>query len=122
MFDMLTYFNINTQMSDITNSLQTIFTFCDSHYSLTRDPSLLLEFINDWYTEEDFKHFLNIMFDCPDKTSRFYTGKLTGILINKVYQVYQDCVTQGVQPNDKLEELKKAADTIVIQIIKNLKS
>ena len=46
MFDMLSYYNYNIQMSDITSSLSTIFTFADSVYTLNRgDGSLLLEFI-----------------------------------------------------------------------------
>lgn len=88
-FDMLAYFNLNTQISDITTSLQTIFTFSDSYFYLKRgDPSLLLEFMVTTYLQDGCKHFLSIMFDCPDKTSRFYCGKLTAILLNKVFAIH----------------------------------
>lgn len=46
MFDMLAYYNLNTAMTDITSSLQTIWTFGDSQFTLKRgDPSLFMQFI-----------------------------------------------------------------------------
>ena len=47
MFDMLAYYNYNIQMADITSSLQTIMTFSDSAFTLSRgDSSVILEFLN----------------------------------------------------------------------------
>ncbi len=86
LFDMLAYYNLNTQMSDITSSLQTIFTFGDSQFTLNRgDPSLFMVFLQQAYLEDDCAHFLKIMFDCTDKTSRFYTGRLTSVMVNRIY-------------------------------------
>jgi hypothetical protein len=122
MFDMLAYANLNTQMSDITTSLQSIFTFCDSPYSLTKDPSLLKGFIETYYLDDQCKHFLNIMFDCSDKTSRFYSGRLTTIVINKAYQVVKDSLAKGTHQSDRLAELKTLADTLVITLVKSLRT
>ena len=50
MFDMLAYYNYNTQMADITSSLQTILTFSDSAFTLHRgDSSTILEFLKEYY-------------------------------------------------------------------------
>lgn len=77
-------------MSDIASSFGSIIQFCDSHYSLTRgDDSLLLDFINEAYLNDNCAHFFNIMFYCPDKTSRYYIGKMTSALINKVFSIYE---------------------------------
>lgn len=122
MFDMLAFFNLNTQMSDITSSLQTIFTFSDSHYSLRRDHSLLRQVIETFYLADGCKHFLNIMFDCSDKTSRVYIGKLTSNLINKANQVYQDCLEKGVELSESMKDLKFSVDTLTIKLIQSLKT
>ena len=54
MFDMLSSYYYNIQMSDITNSIGSIIQFCDSHYTLSRgDDSILLKFINDAYLNDD---------------------------------------------------------------------
>jgi len=123
MFDMLAQFYYNTQMSDITSSLQTIFTFSDSAFTLNRgDPSLMLEFMKSAYLEDGFVNFFNIMFDCSDKTSRFYIGRVTSILINKIYHLYQDAVDKGQTLSEALMELKETADSFVVVLVKSLKS
>lgn len=64
--------------------------FCDSHYSLSRNQdSLLLRFIKKAYLEDECRHFFSIMFDCSDKTPRFYIGKLTAFIINKAYSMVE---------------------------------
>ena len=63
MFDMLAYYNYNMQMSEITSSLQTILTFSDSAYTLSRgDQSVILEFLKACYLEDGCQHFMHIMF------------------------------------------------------------
>jgi hypothetical protein len=123
MFDMLAYYNLNTQMSDITSSLQTIFTFGDSQFTLKRgDASLFMQFIQIAYLEDDCGHFLKVMFDCTDKTSRFYIGKLTSIMLNRIYTIYQDCLDSKQAPCEQLEALKLTADGLFIRLVKALKS
>lgn len=122
MFDMLAYFNINTQMSDITSSLQTIFTFSDTHYSLQREDSLLRAFMVDHYFADDFKHFLDIMFDCSDKTSRFYIGRLTSIIVYRAVQIYQDCLEKATVVNLAMEELHMSTDGLIAKLIQSLKT
>ena len=95
MFDMLSYYNYNTQMNDINNSLGSILTFCDAHYALVRgEDSTLLEFINEAYLKDNCRSFLNIMFNCPDKTSRYYIGKLTSSVINRVFTIYSESLNK----------------------------
>jgi len=78
MFDMQAYYMNNTQMSDITSSMQTILTFSDSPYTFLKgDPSILHQVLKTSYLEDDCQHFMTIMFLCTDKTSRFYIGKFT---------------------------------------------
>jgi len=63
MFDMLAYYNYNTQIADITSSLNTILTFSDSAYTLSRgDTSVIFEFLKEYYLGDGCQHFFNIMF------------------------------------------------------------
>lgn len=50
----------------------------------------MLGFIKKAYLEDDCRHFFNIMFDCSDKTPRFYIGKVTSYVINKVYGMVEE--------------------------------
>lgn len=89
MFDMLAYYNMNTQMNDINSSLSSIITFCDSYLALQRgEESILLDFLNEAYLNDNCSHFFSIMLNCPDKTSRYYIGKMTTNVINKVFSLY----------------------------------
>ena len=62
------------------------------------------------------------MFDCTDKTSRFYIGKLTGIMLNRIYTIYQDCIDSKQAPCEALEALKATADGLLIKFFKALKT
>ena len=91
MFDMLSYCYYNTQMNDINNSVGSIIQFCDTSYSLSKgQPSVLMEYINDALLDDKCQNFFNIMFNCPDKTSRYYIGKMTSAIINKAFSIYQE--------------------------------
>jgi hypothetical protein len=123
MFDMLAYYNYNMQMADITSSLQTILTFSDSAYTLSKgEDSIILEFLKEYYLADGCQHFLNIMFQCTDKTSRFYIGKLTSNIINKIYGIYQDCLDKEPKIPESLQELKEIADSLVVKFVQNLKT
>jgi hypothetical protein len=62
------------------------------------DQSQLMEFLKDYYLGDGCKHFLAVMLDCPDKTSRFYIGRLTSILLNKIFLIYQDSLDKHQVP------------------------
>ena len=110
-------------MADITSSLQTILTFSDSAYTLSRgDSSVILEFLKEYYLGDGLQHFMNIMFQCTDKTSRFYIGKLTSVVINKIYNIYQDALDQKIDIPSNLLELKEIADSLLAKFIQNLKT
>jgi hypothetical protein len=97
MFDMLSYYYYNTQVSDITSSFQTLLTFSDSYYTLQKgDTSLIMEFIKSAYLEDNCEHLMNIMFTCSDKTTRFYIGRLTTLVINKVYLIYKESMDKPI--------------------------
>jgi hypothetical protein len=49
------------------------------------------------------------MFNCPDKTSRYYIGKMTSNIINKVFQIYKEAPTES-KDNIHLKELVEAAE------------
>jgi hypothetical protein len=83
---------------------------------------LLNEIIKHSYIEDDCSHFLNIMFQCTDKTSRFYIGRLTSMLINKVYSVYREALDKKIVLPGSLVELKDNADKLVIRFFKALKT
>jgi hypothetical protein len=57
------------------------------------------------------------MFQCTDKTSRFYIGKLTSVVINKVYNIYQEALDKGQEIPESLEELKAVTDTLVCKFV-----
>ena len=54
------------------------------------------------------------MFECTDKTSRYYIGKLTALIINKVYQIYHDCENKECPV---MLQMKEAADAFVIRCV-----
>ena len=89
MFDMLAYYFYNVQMAEITSTMQTILTFSDSVFTFERgDPSVIMEFVKEYYLGDGCQNFFNIMFQCTDKTSRMYIGKLTSVVVNKIYNLY----------------------------------
>jgi len=49
-----------------------------------------MEYINDALLDDKCQNFFNIMFNCPDKTSRYYIGKMTSAIINKAFSIYQE--------------------------------
>ncbi len=98
-------------------------TFSDSPYTFSKgEPSLLHEILKTSYIEDNCQHFLTIMLFCTDKTSRFYSGRFTSILFNKIYQIYSDTIKKGQQIPESLEALKQDADKILCLFIKSLKS
>ena len=118
MFDQLAMYFHNIQMNDITSSFGSIIQFCDSHYSLTRgDDSLLLEFVNNAYLNDNCQRFFNIMFTCTDKTSRYYIGRMTSTLINKVFSIYGSAEDKEAP---KLAALSAATDNLLSKIVKAL--
>ena len=121
--DMQAYYMNNSQMTDITASMQTILTFSDSPYTFFRgDPSILHQVLKTSYMEDECQHLMTIMFLCTDKTSRFYIGKFTTIVINKIYQIYSDTAKKDNGIPDSLELLKQDADKILCKLIKALKT
>jgi len=46
------------------------------------------------------------MLMCPDKTSRFYSGRFTSLFFNKIYQIYSETLKKGNQIPESLEALK----------------
>ena len=120
LFDLLAYFYHNPTISDISSSLQSVITFCDSSYALSRgDESLLLEFLDRCFLNDNCQHFYKIMFDCGDKTSRFYIGKITAFVLNKAFQLYDESDNK-LAP--KLIQLKEAAESIIIKFVNALRS
>lgn len=73
------------------NSLQSIIQFCDSSYSLSRgSESILNEFLETAYFEDVLNHFMKVALECTDKSSRYYVCKLTTVIINKVYRLWDE--------------------------------
>ena len=79
-------------------------------------------FLEQVYLADDCQHFLKIMFDCTDKTTRFYAGRLTSILLNRIYTIYQDCLDSKQAPCDALQKLKETADSLLVKLVRALKS
>lgn len=112
MFELLAYFFHNTSMSDINSHFGSIIMFCDSSYHLDKgDPSLICEFIEDTYLQDNCLEFFNIMFNCTDKTSRFYIGRMTSTVINKAFSL---CSEAKNKDSPIVQELKAAAEKFLL--------
>jgi hypothetical protein len=51
-----------------------------------------------------------------------YIGKLTSVVINKIYSIYQDALDKEEEIPDSLEELKDIADSLLAKFVSNLKT
>ena len=90
--DMLSYFDRNIQMSDITNSVGTILTFSDSGYAVKRgDTSIVNEYVKSTYIADSCQHLFKVMFTCSDAASRQHMGKHTSHAISRLFRLYGEC-------------------------------
>lgn len=80
---------------------------------------MLLGFIEKAYLNDDCKHFFNIMLDCGDKTSRYYIGKITSFVVNKIYSMYEEAENKDAV---NLVRLKEAGDSLLTRFITTLKT
>lgn len=80
---------------------------------------MILEFLNKGYLDDNCQAFFNLMFNCPDKTSRFYIGKMTSTLINKIYYIYQNAT---VKDAPKIVELVEEGEKFIKMSINALKT
>ncbi|CDW89068.1 ubiquitin carboxyl-terminal hydrolase family protein [Stylonychia lemnae] len=118
LFEFLAYYYYNTQLSDITTSLQSIVQFLDSGFSLSRNQdSFLLKFLKKALVKDNCEQFYKVMFECTDKTSRYYLGKFIAYLMNKIYQIYDEAENKEAE---SLVKLKAQADTLLLSFILKL--
>ena len=59
------------------------------------------------------------MFNCTDKTSRYYIGRLTALVINKAFKIYEDVEDKDAP---KVKELYDAVDELTFLLVKTLAS
>jgi hypothetical protein len=103
-------------MSDITSSFGSIIQFCDSAYSITRgDESLISSFIKDQYLADNCQSFLNLMFSCTDKTSRFYIAKMTTLIVNKAFSICETYQTQYEEEKLAKPDLERCERIVDLQ-------
>jgi len=50
--------------------------------------------------EDNLLGFITIMFNCTDKTSRFYIGRFTTLVLNKAFAILEDCEKRMKEEND----------------------
>lgn len=97
-FELLAYYYYNSQLSDILNSLTSIIQFTDSSYSLSRGhDSILTEFLELAFFSDSISHFMKVALECTDKSSRYYVCKLTTVIVNKVYRLWDEAENKDTE-------------------------
>lgn len=116
MFDFLSHYHENACLTHITDAMSTLATFSEAHVSFLANegPSVLVEFINEIFLNDQCTYFFKLMFTCTDSASRLYCGKVAANVINKAFRIY-GILSQGENAeknlaNPKLQTLKEALD------------
>ena len=99
-FDFLTHFkDERSSMGVITRSMSTIFLYSDWQYNFCGDkadePSILCQFLQDYYIKDRCENFMHLMLKCPDATARYNIGKLTSELLNRSFKLVGQCSEDG---------------------------
>mmetsp|Transcript_39087 Transcript_39087/g.59590 ORF Transcript_39087/g.59590 Transcript_39087/m.59590 type:complete len:511 (-) Transcript_39087:53-1585(-) len=119
-FDMLAYYDLNVQLSEIINNFESILTFCDSTYSIKRgDPCLTLEFLKEFFfaSTEQTDHVFSIMFQCTDTISRRQTANLLTKVMVKLFKLYAEFTPEDRELEAVIEiwtVINKFMDTIFL--------
>ena len=86
-------------MGVITRSMSTIFLYSDWQYNFCGDkadePSILCQFLQDYYIKDRCENFMHLMLKCPDATARYNIGKLTSELLNRSFKLVGQCSEDG---------------------------
>ena len=120
-YDMLAYFDANTQLSDMSTHIGTILTFSDSAYALKRgESSLVAEFVKRTYLADSGEHFFKIMFSCTDLTSRNWIGRITAAAISRLFRLYAECDPESRSSVETVKDVYTTLDSFMDQCMRAL--
>jgi len=100
--------------------MNSIMTFSDSYVSFTtmNKESVLIAFIKKHYLADHCEYFFDIMFNCVDKSARFYAAKSTSNLINKAFKIWGICSEdEKTKDHPRVLELYKVIDEFMTLVL-----
>ena len=118
MFDFLSHYHENSAcLSNISDYMSTIFTFSDSFVSFVRkadEPSVICDWIEQTLLADQCTYFFHLMFNCPDKSSRLYCGKIVASTVNKGFKILAICESKPEEKDHpKVVKLRTAINSFM---------
>jgi hypothetical protein len=110
-FDMLCYYDRNTQLGAVVDHVGSIITFSDSRHSLKGGAtSTVANFLLRVLLDDNGEHFLKIMFTCTDASSRKHAGKLVGRALSRLFKLYADCEPAARESQEPVKDVYACLD------------